>query len=501
MAEMPLDERRFTDEEVRKILRTAVERAPSKSLVKREGLSLAELKSIAEKVGIDSDRLEDAARAVALGGSNRPSRFFGGPTILNFERKAEGEFDPDDTPEILSIIRRTMGTQGEVDEIHGSLEWRAKGDSGERYVTLTPRDGTTAINSSANLTNAAVLTLPTSGSDRASRHGHRLRHGLERWQPRGPCRGPGPVTHSLHHFSNRIQQNLGFGSYQAQPGGGRARTPDGGVRRLRGSPMEELPGSPKVPDSLRKEYKERRWDVAYQYGPEALTYQLSRDLGETRFLKLARAGCFPMPEDEASRMRWAYDFLPVPDVIEQDSSGSLSWLITEALPGRDATDPALTADPQRLVAILAAGLRAFHEAPVEACPFDFRLDAALAQAHRRLEAGQIVPERDFHDEFVHLSAGDAIGHLNLRRPDSETLVVCHGDYCLPNILIEAGVATGFVDLGELGVADRWWDVAVATWSLTWNLGPGYEDLFLEEYGLERDDDRVDFYRLLYDVVS
>jgi kanamycin kinase len=81
------------------------------------------------------------------------------------------------------------------------------------------------------------------------------------------------------------------------------------------------------------------------------------------------------------------------------------------------------------------------------------------------------------------------------------LVVCHGDYCLPNVLIEADAACGFVDLGELGVADRWWDLAVATWSVPWNLGPGYEDLFLHEYGVERDDDRVEFYRLLYDVVS
>ena len=42
---------------------------------------------------------------------------------------------------------------------------------------------------------------------------------------------------------------------------------------------------------------------------------------------------------------------------------------------------------------------------------------------------------------------------------------------------------------------------MATWSVTWNLGPGYEDLFLEEYGVARDDERIEFYRLLYDVVS
>jgi kanamycin kinase len=60
--------------------------------------------------------------------------------------------------------------------------------------------------------------------------------------------------------------------------------------------------------------------------------------------------------------------------------------------------------------------------------------------------------------------------------------------------------TGYVDLGELGVADRWWDLAVATWSLTWNLGPSFEELFLAQYGADADAQRTEFYRLMYDLV-
>ena len=163
MAETPLDEKKFTDREVREILKKAVEKAPSRALMKSEGLSLAELKSIGEEVGIDPARLEDAARAITLRSGNQPNQILGGPTVLNFERKVEGEFDPEDTPEILALIRRTMGQQGEVNEIHGSLEWTVKGDSGERYVTLSSRDETTTICSSANLTNAAVLTYLPAG--------------------------------------------------------------------------------------------------------------------------------------------------------------------------------------------------------------------------------------------------------------------------------------------------------------------------------------------------
>ncbi len=163
MADTPLDQRRFTDKEVREILKEAVETTPSRALPRGEGVSLAELKAIGQEVGIDPSRLEDAARAVTREDRNRTHKILGGPTVLNFERKVEGEFDADDPTEMIACIRRIMGRQGEVRELHGSLEWSDKGESGERYVTLSSRDGTTTIRSSANLSQAATLTFLPAG--------------------------------------------------------------------------------------------------------------------------------------------------------------------------------------------------------------------------------------------------------------------------------------------------------------------------------------------------
>lgn len=159
----PLDERKFTDREVREILKKAVEKTPSRALTKGEGISLADLRSIGEEVGIDPDRVEDAARAVALGGAERSFSILGLPRILNFARKVKGEMDPADVPEALSLIRKTMGQQGEADEIMGSLEWSSKGEAGERYVILSSKDGTTSITSSANLTQLAIVSYLPAG--------------------------------------------------------------------------------------------------------------------------------------------------------------------------------------------------------------------------------------------------------------------------------------------------------------------------------------------------
>jgi kanamycin kinase len=69
------------------------------------------------------------------------------------------------------------------------------------------------------------------------------------------------------------------------------------------------------------------------------------------------------------------------------------------------------------------------------------------------------------------------------------------------MLLQDWRVTGFVDLGELGAADRWWDVAIGAWSVGWNYGEDLEPLFYEAYGVAPDPGRIRFFRLLYDLAS
>lgn len=72
-------------------------------------------------------------------------------------------------------------------------------------------------------------------------------------------------------------------------------------------------------------------------------------------------------------------------------------------------------------------------------------------------------------------------------PPIDRLVVCHGDACSPNTIIAAdGTPVGHVDLGSLGVADRWADLAVASVNLDYNYGPGWEQEFFRAYDIEPD---------------
>ena len=265
--------------------------------------------------------------------------------------------------------------------------------------------------------------------------------------------------------------------------------------------MEPLPGTPQPPAPLAARFSAWRRELAYQYDAGSVTYRFTHPKGEVRYLKLLPPGQYPGLAAEAERTRWARRHLPVPEVLESGSDGELTWLITRGLPGRDATHAVWAADRPRLVAALGRGLRAFHQTPIEACPFDAGNEWALAHVRDRAERGVIDPSTDFHDEFAHLSIPAALARLEALRPTEDHLVVCHGDWCPPNILLEDWKVTGYLDLGEVGVADRWCDLAVGSWSVGWNYGSEYEPAFFEAYGVEPDHSRIEFYRLRYDLTS
>ncbi len=242
-------------------------------------------------------------------------------------------------------------------------------------------------------------------------------------------------------------------------------------------------------------------ELAYRLVPTLTTWRLSGPDGAQRFAKVDTAGGYPTLDGEAERMIWASAYLPVPRVVQVEHVGGISVLITDALRGRDATDPIWRADLPALVHAMGRGLRRFHEAVGEEwCPFRFEVERALAHVARRIHLDQVDPA-GFHDIHAGLTPAGALARLESNRPGDEDLVVCHGDYCAPNVLLDRGRVCGYVDLGELGAADRWWDVAVGAWSAGWNFGPELEPCFYEGYGIDPDPERIAFFRLLYDLVS
>jgi kanamycin kinase len=249
--------------------------------------------------------------------------------------------------------------------------------------------------------------------------------------------------------------------------------------------------------------------VAAEAGAAALRPVWTNELGgatfeigtgaQRRFVKWAPAGSGIDLAAEAARMAWAVRFTPVPTVVAHGADETGSWLVTRALPGEMAVADRWRARPRIAVTAIGEGLRAMHDAlPAGACPFSWSAGDRLREARDRAALGKLDPAA-WHPDHQGLGIEEALDQL-ADPPPVDKLVVCHGDSCAPNTLItDDGRWSGHVDLGELGVADRWADLAIATWSTTWNYGPGWETPLLDAYGVAPDPDRTRYYRLLWEL--
>jgi aminoglycoside phosphotransferase len=217
------------------------------------------------------------------------------------------------------------------------------------------------------------------------------------------------------------------------------------------------------------------------------------------FIKWASARSGVDLSAEATRLAWAGPYHPVPRVLAQGRDDEGQWLVTAALPGENAVHPRWKADPAAAVTAIGAGLRALHDTlPVASCPFTLSMRPYLDSARERAAAGLLDP-RSWHPSHQSLTVAEALD-LAAQAPPVDRLVVCHGDACAPNTLLtDDGRWSGHVDLGDLGTADRWADLAIATWSAEWNYGPGWERPLLDAYGIGPDPERTRYYRLMWEL--
>ncbi|MBB6464208.1 aminoglycoside 3'-phosphotransferase-2 [Aminobacter lissarensis] len=231
---------------------------------------------------------------------------------------------------------------------------------------------------------------------------------------------------------------------------------------------------------------------------DAGVFKLAAGGKPTLFLKTEVSGDFAELPDEIVRLRWlGSQGIPCPEVIVYETHAGHNWLLMSAVAGRDLVSQ--QSEPGEAIAIMAEALRRLHALDIAACPFDHRLGQRIAVAKARADAGEVdeVDEDDFDDERLGQTAQQVFEQLMARRPVSETLVVTHGDASMPNFIADGGRFTGFIDCSRLGVADLHQDLALACWSIQYNLGEEWVAPFLALYGLpEADANKLSYYQLL-----
>lgn len=210
--------------------------------------------------------------------------------------------------------------------------------------------------------------------------------------------------------------------------------------------------------------------------PDARVWFIDKDGGF--FLKSAPAGTL---RNEADMTRYFNGKGLGAQVLDYES-GQQDWLLTKRLAGEDCLWAEYLADPVRLCDTTAELLRQLHDTPHEGCPRPCRTADRLAAARKNFAQGRYDTDL-FPDNWGYSSPAEAIAVIENEGHFLRTDTLLHGDYCLPNILLDNWRFSGFIDLGAGGVGDRHMDLFWGIWSLKFNLKTDrFCQRFVDAYG-------------------
>lgn len=203
------------------------------------------------------------------------------------------------------------------------------------------------------------------------------------------------------------------------------------------------------------------------------------DKGTGFYLKKANKGSL---EKEANMYGFFHEKGLAPEVIAYEST-DFDWMLTARAAGEDCTDPLYMHDGRRLCDTTAQLLRQLHETDITGCPVNRTGDYLRLAAENRQNG--LYDTSLFPDNWGYASADEAWQEIvhNAGYLRCDTLL--HGDYCLPNILLDNWQFSAFIDLDAGGMGDRHVDLFWGMWSLQFNLKTdAYRERFLDAYGRE-----------------
>lgn len=244
---------------------------------------------------------------------------------------------------------------------------------------------------------------------------------------------------------------------------------------------EQSTGLPSLPDELAGLAEGHILSRFPYYETSAKIYRLSSD-DSVLYLKIIEDQHFLSLERESRILRWIDGRIPTPKLLYYGVQDGNEYQLTTEISGA----PTYQVEPterEHAVKALGEALRMIHSLSPSGCPIDNRIDNRLKQLQE-----------------------NGVDTSPLKDQPDEALFFTHGDYCLPNIIVEERELSGVIDWDYAGLADPYADFASCVWSMGYNYGleetaERWEPYFFMVYGLDDIDvGKLAYYRKLMELL-
>ena len=185
------------------------------------------------------------------------------------------------------------------------------------------------------------------------------------------------------------------------------------------------------------------------------------------------------------------------EVIDFIQDDFYDYLVMREIEGENGIENNYLNSPKKLAENFGKHLRMIHSIDRKDSPKKYIIENLIENAEKNVLTNNLNMKSFFYKTGFTPQKGLLM--LDYLKDSYINDTFIHGDYCLPNIIMDNYKFKGIIDLDSCGIGDRHYDLCCGLWSLKYNLKTDdFGEVFLKSYGYDLiDKDRLLFGKLLF----
>ena len=197
---------------------------------------------------------------------------------------------------------------------------------------------------------------------------------------------------------------------------------------------------------------------------------------------------------ESISLDYLKDKVIVPEKVFYEKYNGMSYLLTKSLNGIMLCDDYFDDHIMEGIDIIVEAFNALYNIDYSDCVIDETIPVKIKRIEENIG---LIKEEDIKKEILdRFHTKQAILKYLKGNMPKQIIGFTHGDMSLPNIYAYNGHFSGLLDTEDAGLSDIYYDLVVCEISIERNYGKEYIDVFYEKLGIEKDEFKSDYYRIL-----
>lgn len=197
---------------------------------------------------------------------------------------------------------------------------------------------------------------------------------------------------------------------------------------------------------------------------------------------------------ESISLDYLKDKVIVPEKVFYEKYNGMSYLLTKSLNGIMLCDDYFDDHIMEGIDIIVEAFNALYNIDYSDCVIDETIPVKIKRIEENID---LIKEEDIKKEILdRFHTKQAILKYLKGNMPKQIIGFTHGDMSLPNIYACNGHFSGLLDTEDAGLSDIYYDLVVCEMSIERNYGEEYVDVFYEKLGIEKDEFKSDYYRIL-----